>query len=276
MLRILSLSLTLSEIGGFTQRYTMEKIKVLNLYAGIGGNRKLWKNVDVTAVENNKEIADIYKDFFPEDEVIIADAHQFLLEHHKEFDFIWSSPPCQSHSSFRHNICVKFRGTEAKYPDMNLYEEILFLKHHAKCKWVVENVKPYYEPLIKGNLIQRHMFWSNFPIEDIKLKQDNIRQVQIPELEKIHGFILDRYKLKNKRQILRNCVIPKLGLHIFNSAYKSIQQTIVNPPTQAKSKILSDNMRDEENLCDFPKSPTATSHHANIKYASMAKGEKNG
>ena len=32
-------------------------MKVLNLYAGIGGNRKLWKDVEVTAVENNKEIA---------------------------------------------------------------------------------------------------------------------------------------------------------------------------------------------------------------------------
>ena len=30
-----------------------KKLKVLNLYAGIGGNRKLWTNVDVTAVEYN-------------------------------------------------------------------------------------------------------------------------------------------------------------------------------------------------------------------------------
>jgi hypothetical protein len=36
-------------------------LKVLNLYCGIGGNRKLWQNVDVTAVEYNEEIASIYK-----------------------------------------------------------------------------------------------------------------------------------------------------------------------------------------------------------------------
>ena len=36
-------------------------IKVLNLYAGIGGNRKLWKDVEVTAVEINEEIAGVYK-----------------------------------------------------------------------------------------------------------------------------------------------------------------------------------------------------------------------
>lgn len=69
------------------------KIKVLNLYAGIGGNRKLWKNVEVTAVEINPEIAKIYKDFFPGDEVIIGDAHEYLLHNYDKFDFIWSSPP---------------------------------------------------------------------------------------------------------------------------------------------------------------------------------------
>ena len=89
----------------------MNSIKVLNLYAGIGGNRKLWKGVEVTAIEINPEIAKIYQDFFPNDKVIITDAHQYLLEHYKEFDFIWSSPPCQTHSSFRKNICVEFRGT---------------------------------------------------------------------------------------------------------------------------------------------------------------------
>ena len=75
-------------------------MKVLNLYAGIGGNRKLWEDVEVTAVENNAQIAKIYQDFFPDDKMVIADAHQYLLEHYKEFDFIWSSPPCPTHSRF--------------------------------------------------------------------------------------------------------------------------------------------------------------------------------
>ena len=58
-------------------------MKVGNLYAGIGGNRKLWpKECEVTAIENNKEIAKIYLDFFPNDKVIVIDAHQFLLEHY--------------------------------------------------------------------------------------------------------------------------------------------------------------------------------------------------
>lgn len=198
-------------------------MKILNLYAGIGGNRKLWSDEhQITAVELNPLMANIYKDLFPNDELIVGDAHEYLRTHYKDFDFIWTSPPCQSHSSFRHNICVRFRGTEAHYPDMKLYEEIIFLKHHAQCKWVVENVKPYYEPLIKGNLIQRHLFWSNFDIPNIEMKKDIIRKAQIPDLEKHHGYDLSKYKLPNKRQVLRNCVYPELGNYVLNCAVAKI------------------------------------------------------
>lgn len=199
-----------------------EKLKVLNLYAGIGGNRKNWKNVEVTAVEYNETIAKIYQDNFPEDKVIVEDAHEYLLKHFKEFDFIWSSPPCQTHSSFRQNICVRFRGTEPKYPDMALYEEILFLMYNAECKWIVENVKPYYKVLIPAKLMQRHLFWSNFDIEDKEFPKDNIRTAQIPDLQDKYGFDLSNYKLKNKRQVLRNCVEPELGEHILSEVRKAV------------------------------------------------------
>jgi len=196
-------------------------MKILNLYAGIGGNRKLWKDCEVTAVENNPDIAKIYKHFFPEDTLIIGDAHQYLLGHYKEFAFIWSSPPCQTHSSFRHNICVRFRGTEPKYPDMKLYQEILFLKHNFDGKWVVENVKPYYKPLIEAQQVQRHLFWSNFDIPPANIEKEKIRTVQIPQLQKIHGFDLSQFKISNKRQILRNCVHPELGLHVFSQVHNT-------------------------------------------------------
>ena len=193
-------------------------MKILNLYAGIGGNRKLWKDCNVTAVEIDKDIAKIYKDFFPDDKVIVGDAHQYILDNYNEYDFIWSSPPCQSHSSFRKNICVRYRNTKPVYPDMRLYQEILFLEHHFDGKWIVENVKPYYYPLIDGILLQRHMLWSNFDIPDKEFEKDNIRKVQIPELQEINGFDLSDYKLKNKRQVLRNCVKPELGKYIFDIA----------------------------------------------------------
>lgn len=197
-------------------------MKILNLYAGIGGNRKLWTKlfpigkIEVTAVENDPQIAEIYKNFFYQDKVIVADAHQYLLDHYKEFDFIWSSPPCQTHSSFRHNIGVKFRGVKAEYPDMKLYQEIIFLDKHFEGKWVVENVRPYYKPLIEPTAdLQRHLFWSNFKIEKAEFKKDKIRTAQIPDLQKLHGVDLSLFKLKNKRQVLRNCVLPELGEHIL-------------------------------------------------------------
>lgn len=197
-------------------------MKILNLYAGIGGNRKLWKGdinnqIHITAVENDPKIAEIYHNLFPNDSLIIGDAHDYLKSNFEEFDFIWSSPPCQSHSSFRQNICVRFRGTEPVYPDMSLYQEILFLQNNFKGKWVVENVKPYYKPLIKPNaILQRHLFWSNFEIPNKEFKKDNIRTAQIPDLEKKYGYDLKEHKLKNKRQVLRNCVEPELGKHILN------------------------------------------------------------
>ena len=139
----------------------MAKIKILNLYAGIGGNRKLWPNeeIEVTAIENNEKIAKIYQDFFPNDKVIITDAHQYLLEHYKEFDFIWSSPPCPTHS-----ICNHFLNAQGvvRYPSMKLWQEIIFLRTFFFGKFCVENVRTYYEPLIMPqelqNLSRRYMF----------------------------------------------------------------------------------------------------------------------
>lgn len=212
-------------------------MKVLNLYAGIGGNRKDWKDVSVTAVELDPVLAAVYKDRFPDDIVLVEDAHQYLLDHYKEFDFIWSSPPCQSHSSFRHNICVRFRGTPALYPDMRLYQEIVFLQHNACCKWAVENVKPYYKPLIEPDeVINRHFFWSNFRIPPTDVRCEvKIRHAQIPDLEKAFGFSLKEFKITNKRQILRNCVDPHLGMHILESARKSSKQHNITQSDNIKS-----------------------------------------
>ena len=141
-------------------------MKVLNLYAGLGGNRKLWEGVEVTAVEHNEQIAAIYRDLYPNDTLVIGDAHEYLLEHADEFDFVWTSPPCQSHSRMMKATRHKLR----KYPDMSLYQEVIFLQHFFKGKWVVENVKPYYKPLITPtSIIGRHYFWANFEIFNIEI-----------------------------------------------------------------------------------------------------------
>ena len=204
-------------------------IKVLNLYAGIGGNRKLWENVDVTAVEINESVAAIYKDFFPNDKVIVGDAHEYLLEHYKEYDFIWASPPCPTHSRIR-LMGVKTDCYEAKYPDMKLYEEIIFLQHFVKCKWVIENVKSYYTPLIRPSaFLDRHYIWCNFPISFKKFEYGgNIKKGHAKELQIIKGVNIDKYKLIGRRKdsVIRSYVNVKLGKYIFDSAYKTKQLTI--------------------------------------------------
>lgn len=194
--------------------------KVLNLYAGIGGNRKLWTDCEVTAVEINPEIAAIYKDFFPDDTIIIGDAHQYLLDHYKEFDFIWSSISCPSHSRARFWSSKGNDSVKEVYPDLKLYEEILFLDNYFDAKYVVENVKPYYKPLINPSFeIGRHLFWSNFNINKKNFKEADIKHGNINEWQNLHGFDISKYRLKNRKdQILRNCVHPETGLHIFNRA----------------------------------------------------------
>ena len=202
-------------------------MKVLNLYAGIGGNRKLWsKECEVTAIENNPQIAKIYQDFFPDDKVIVADAHKYLLEHYKEFDFIWSSPPCPTHSRINNlNYIKEEQGQSPKYPDMKLYEEIVLLKHWFKGKWVIENVVSYYIPLIKPFRFDSHYFWSNFHIGNSEDSKRYIRE-HLCDFNHLLDDDLKKLKIKNKEQIINNMVNSKTGLHIFNCAFKEKQETL--------------------------------------------------
>jgi len=199
-------------------------IRVLNLYAGIGGNRKLWPNVQVTAVEYNEEIAAIYKEYFPQDEVIIADAHEYLLKNYNKFDFIWTSPPCKTHSKIR-AMLVRSGELEAKFIDMRLWQEIVLLQNFCKSKFVVENVQLFYEPFIRPTCkMQRHFFWANFKIKQIQLDETGIIIRNVSANDTVFGFSLKGRKLKHSKiQILRNCVNPELGLHIFNCAMGSFK-----------------------------------------------------
>ena len=198
--------------------------QVLNLYAGIGGNRKLWDDVEVIAVENNKETAKIYKENFPDDKVIVTDAHKYLLDNYNEgWNFIWSSPPCPTHSRIRNIAGVGCGQNKPVYPDMRLYEEIIFLNqiYHSSGttfngRFCVENVASYYEPLITPLIVGRHYFWTNFHITPYKI--DTRGHMESNDvLMQIKGFKVD------DKTLLRNCTEPELGNHIFNCAMKNIQ-----------------------------------------------------
>ena len=200
------------------------RLRVLNLYAGLGGNRKLWENVQVTAVEMEPKIAAVYQRLNPDDTVIVGDAHAYLLENYANFDFIWTSPPCQTHSK----MAKATRHILKRYPDMALYQEVIFLRNFAKCLWVVENVVPYYEPLIAPSVrMGRHLFWTNFTLQTIEVPQppNFINRCNLDGKRALMDWLGIHYPENIyygdnhcPAQILRNCVHPTLGAHVFRSA----------------------------------------------------------
>lgn len=212
-------------------------MKILNLYACLGGNRYKWDElgeIEVTAVELDPELARLYQERFPNDKVIIADAHQYLLNHYKEFDFIWSSPPCPSHSRARFwNSSNYETATEPIYPDLKLYEEILFLEHYfITGKYVVENVIPFYEPLIKAEKRGRHLYWANFKLP-INLNdrsfQISAAKDEVKKLCQFHDFDFTCYK-GNQRidKIARNLVDYEAGKTILKTAMGIIEKSKSN------------------------------------------------
>ncbi len=214
--------------------------KILNLYACLGGNRYKWdevsENLEITAVELDPELAKLYQERFPNDKVIVTDAHQYLLDHYKEYDFCWTSPPCPTHSKVRHS--QKNRDSyKAVYPSMKLYEEILFLDNHFSGKYVVENVMPYYKPLIPAKKRGRHLYWTNFNLPNNigERKEGNgiisKAKNEVDALCKFHDYDFTKYKGKQRRdKIARNLVDYEVGKTILETALgifrkQNIEQT---------------------------------------------------
>lgn len=205
-------------------------MKILNLYACLGGNRYKWDEVadiQVTAVEWDEELAKLYQERFPNDKVIVADAHQYLLDHYKEFDLIWSSPPCPTHSRARY-WAIGANGKKPTFPDMKLYEEVIFLDYHFKGKWVVENVIPYYEPMLNPKKRGRHLYWTNFNLpSNLNDRRFSISQSknELKGLCDFHDYDFTKYKGKQSNvKIARNLVdyeAAKTILEVALNCYKS-------------------------------------------------------
>lgn len=200
--------------------------KVLNLYACLGGNRYKWTDCEVTAVELDPEAARLYQERFPNDKVIVADAHQYLLDHYKEFDFIWSSPPCPTHSRARF---ARHETTKTEYPDMKLYQEIIFLQNYFKGKFCVENVIPFYEPLILAQKRGRHLYWCNFIIPNNLNERKCAIMESSDEVSKwceFHDYDFRKYKgEQSTTKMARNLVDYEAGLTIFNTARNIIEKS---------------------------------------------------
>lgn len=201
-----------------------ERLKIFNGHSGLGGNSFLWNDFDIIAVEKNKKIADVYKKLHPNHTVVVGCAYEYFKENHQNFDIAWFSPPCQKHS----RMVKATRHKNKDYPDLMLYSLIVFLQHFFKGKWIVENVVPYYQPLIEPTAkIGRHLFWSNFDIiaeEQIQpkgfIRKSNLQGRK--EMMDWLGMHFDEVIYYNGNhcpvQVLRNCVHPKLGLQLLQNA----------------------------------------------------------
>ena len=76
----------------------------------------------------------------------------------------------------------------------------------------MENVIPFYKPLVKAKKIGRHLFWSNFNIKEIPQPKDDI------------GTMIKGHKNRaiKKPLKIRNAVNSNLGLHILDAAIQSL------------------------------------------------------
>ncbi len=170
---------------------------------------------------------------YPNDTVIVTDAHQYLLDHYSEYDFIWSSPPCPTHSRMNNSFRGDDRKHLLKYPDMKLYQEILFLDNFFRGDWIVENVIPYYEPLIEPKLeIDRHYFWSNKWLgrADFSKRSYNLAHATKEILSNGHDIVLPE-GTKDQRKLLRNAVKPIIGGYLLDHITNT-QTIILDKPQQ--------------------------------------------
>ena len=219
--------------------------RVLNCYAGIGGNRALWPHdVEVVAVELDPDIAAAYAHLWPNDTVIVGDAHEYLLDTITEvFDLRWASPPCVTHSKLN-----RFQAGKGKYryPDLGqLYGEIILLREFAPegSAWVVENVIPYYPPLIPPTtLLDRHYVWSNRQLPYIGLDMVGRKRItrdrkspkgnktlsrmmiaEAKDWEDEYGICLPQsaqgWSREKRRKVMRNCVDPRLGEAVWDAIF---------------------------------------------------------
>lgn len=121
---------------------------------------------------------------------------------------------------------------------MTLYQEIIFLETHFEGKYVVENVIPYYEPLIKGQQRGRHIYWTNFKLPQNINERDFTGVMccgsndEVRQLCEFHDIDITSYKgTQRKDKIARNLVDYEVGLSIFNTARGIINRSNVKSPS---------------------------------------------
>ena len=105
---------------------------------------------------------------------------------------------------------------------MRLYQEVIFLDTHFKGKYCVENVIPYYEPLILGKKRGRHLYWSNFNLpSDLGERKHSIMEgkSEVKQWCAFHEYDFTKYKgTQRKDKVARDLVDFEAGRTILETA----------------------------------------------------------
>ena len=197
-------------------------MRVLDLYAGLGGSDKGIRSVlekkgidyEYVAIEIDPKVAEAHRKNNPGSRVIVADALSWLPEV-KNFDFVWASPPCKTHSKW--NMVWASRREKHPKPDPTLWFLIREFRSLG-INFVVENVDPYYKDPCKPTIkIGRHQFWTSFPIKkfDFISREKPFPEMTIRDWLQYHQLETVEGKAQDKRQALRNCTHYSIAAGIF-------------------------------------------------------------
>jgi len=159
-------------------------IRILDLFCGLGGVARGFQRYlieheiefEYHAVDNNPQILRAHKFLNPYSKTFYRDAWSFTDEELLSYDFVWASPPCETHSTL---MCYYNRNSKKwKPPDMRLWELISHL-FKLGVPFVVENVRPYYGfPILPTARAGRHYLWSNLALKSVEANHPKFEDIK--------------------------------------------------------------------------------------------------
>ena len=115
---------------------------------------------------------------------------------------------------------------------MNLYQEIIFLENYFSGKWCVENVIPYYTPLIPAQKRGRHLYWTNFILPQTlsnRTIQISAGDDEVSRLCEFHEYNFRQYNGEQRiDKVARNLVDFEAGLTVFQCAVGAFKSNSIH------------------------------------------------
>ena len=97
---------------------------------------------------------------------------------------------------------------------------------------------PYYEPLIKAKKLGRHLFWTNYPLNEQRFEKKTTHNSKRIEVKEQLEVDLSNYNITHRHdQIYRNCVASDIGKFCLDMAFNTKQEIITQFTNKAMSKV---------------------------------------